>query len=131
MWRERRVPDTSSWLASTSMGNGFRSRSPISTPAAAPSRWSSRPWERLPLRCLACAEGDTILDFIGPLGLPSHIRQLDGTVVLVGGGLGVAPVFPQLREYKLQGNRTVSMVGFRNQDLVFWEDRFREFSAMS
>jgi homotetrameric NADPH-dependent glutamate synthase len=73
-------------------------------------------------------EGDFILDFIGPLGLPSHIRELDGTVVLVGGGLGVAPVFPQLREYKNHGNRTISIVGFRNRDLMFWEDRFREFS---
>ena len=69
-----------------------------------------------------------LLDFIGPLGLPSHIRKLDGTVVLVGGGLGVAPVYPQLREYKNMGNRTVSIVGFRNRDLVFWEDLFREFS---
>jgi len=77
---------------------------------------------------LGLVQGETILDFIGPLGLPSHIRQLDGTVVLVGGGLGVAPVFPQLREYKRQGNRTISIVGFRNKDLVFWEDRFREFS---
>src|ERR687892_146077 len=50
------------------------------------------------------------------------------TVVLVGGGLGVAPVFPQLRAYKQQGNRTISILGFRNRDLVFWEDRFREFS---
>ena len=73
-------------------------------------------------------EGDTILDFIGPLGLPSHIRQLQGTVVLVGGGLGVAPVYPQLRAYKQAGNRTVSVVGFRTHDLVFWEDQFREFS---
>jgi len=73
-------------------------------------------------------EGDAILDFIGPLGLPSHIRKLDGTVVLVGGGLGVAPVYPQLREYKKAGNRTVSIVGFRNRDLMFWEDQFREFS---
>jgi glutamate synthase (NADPH) small chain len=77
---------------------------------------------------LSLVEGDAILDFIGPLGLPSHIRQLDGTVVLVGGGLGVAPIFPQLREYKNQGNRTISIVGFRNKDLVFWEDRFRECS---
>lgn len=77
---------------------------------------------------LSLAEGEPILDFIGPLGLPSHIRQLDGTVVLVGGGLGVAPIFPQLREYKRQGNRTISVVGFRNKDLVFWEDRFREYS---
>lgn len=77
---------------------------------------------------LALREGDTILDFIGPLGLPSQIRKLPGTVVLVGGGLGVAPIYPQLREYKNQGNRTVSIVGFRNRDLVFWEDQFRACS---
>jgi homotetrameric NADPH-dependent glutamate synthase len=80
------------------------------------------------LEMMALRQGDYLLDFIGPLGLPSHIRKLEGTVVLVGGGLGVAPVFPQLREYKTMGNRTVSIVGFRNRDLVFWEDRFREFS---
>ena len=77
---------------------------------------------------LALREGDTILDFIGPLGLPSHIRKLEGTVVLVGGGLGVAPIYPQLRAYKEAGNRTVSIVGFRNRDLVFWEEQFRECS---
>jgi homotetrameric NADPH-dependent glutamate synthase len=73
-------------------------------------------------------EGDTILDFIGPLGLPSHIRQLSGTVVMVGGGLGVAPVYPQLRGYKQAGNRTISIIGFRNRDLVFWEEQFRDWS---
>jgi glutamate synthase (NADPH) small chain len=49
-------------------------------------------------------------------------------VVLVGGGLGVAPIYPQLREYKLRGNRTISIVGFRNRDLMFWEDEFRAYS---
>src|SRR5262245_34067255 len=73
-------------------------------------------------------EGETILDFIGPLGLPSHIRNLEGTVVLVGGGLGVAPVYPQLRDYKQAGNRTISIIGFRNRDLVFWEEQFRQYS---
>ena len=73
-------------------------------------------------------EGDTLLDFIGPLGLPSDIRKLEGTVVLVGGGLGVAPIYPQLREYKLRGNRTISIVGFRNRDLMLWEDEFRAYS---
>jgi glutamate synthase (NADPH) small chain len=77
---------------------------------------------------MSLREGDGILDFIGPLGLPSHIRNLDGTVVLVGGGLGVAPIYPQLREYKQQGNRTISIVGFRNRNLVFWEDQFRDQS---
>jgi homotetrameric NADPH-dependent glutamate synthase len=73
-------------------------------------------------------EGDTILDFIGPLGLPSHIRKLEGTVVLVGGGLGVAPIYPQLRAYKEMGNRTISVIGFRNTSLAFWEDQFRRYS---
>ncbi len=77
---------------------------------------------------MTLGEGDAILDFIGPLGLPSYIRKLNGTVVLVGGGLGVAPVYPQLREYKKAGNRTISIVGFRNRDLMFWEEQFREFS---
>jgi len=72
-------------------------------------------------------QGDTILDFIGPLGLPSHIQRLDGTVVLVGGGLGVAPIYPQLREYKMRGNRTISIIGFRTRDLIFWEEQFRQY----
>jgi len=80
------------------------------------------------MEMMALREGDAILDFIGPLGLPSHIRKLEGTVVLVGGGLGVAPIFPQLREYQCRGNPTISIVGFRNRDLVFWEDRFRACS---
>jgi homotetrameric NADPH-dependent glutamate synthase len=79
-------------------------------------------WEMFGLR-----QGEYILDFIGPLGLPSAIHPHDGTVVLVGGGLGVAPIFPQLREYKRQGNRTAAIIGFRTRDLVFWEDRFREW----
>lgn len=77
---------------------------------------------------MSLRQGDTILDFIGPLGLPSHIQKLDGTVVLVGGGLGVAPIYPQLREYKQRGNRTISIIGFRTRDLVFWEEQFRQYS---
>mgnify|MGYP004702429615 CR=1 FL=1 len=77
---------------------------------------------------MTLAEGDYLLDFIGPLGLPSAIKPLDGTVVLVGGGLGVAPVFPQLRAYKEAGNRTISIIGFRSREQMFWEERFREFS---
>ena len=76
------------------------------------------------MEMMSLREGDAILDFIGPLGLPSEIRKLDGTVVLVGGGLGVAPIYPQLREYKNRGNRTISIIGFRTKDLIFWEDQF-------
>ncbi|MGB3429739.1 MAG: sulfide/dihydroorotate dehydrogenase-like FAD/NAD-binding protein, partial [Burkholderiaceae bacterium] len=68
-------------------------------------------------------EGDTFADFVGPLGLPQHVGKA-GHVVLVGGGLGVAPVFPQLRAFKAAGNRTTGIIGFRNKDLVFWEEKF-------
>ena len=70
--------------------------------------------------------GDTFLDFVGPLGMPQHVNGV-GHVVLVGGGLGVAPIFPQLRAFKQAGNRTTGIIGFRNRDLVFWEDRFAEW----
>ena len=70
--------------------------------------------------------GDTFADFVGPLGLPQHIGKI-GHVVLVGGGLGVAPVYPQLRAFKEAGNRTTGVIGFRNKDLVFWEDKFGKY----
>ena len=72
------------------------------------------------------AEGDTFDDFVGPLGLPQHVEKV-GHVVLVGGGLGVAPVYPQLRAFKEAGNRTTGIIGFRNKDLVFWEDKFAQY----
>ena len=50
------------------------------------------------------AAGDEFADFVGPLGLPQHIDRV-GHVVLVGGGLGVAPIFPQLRAFKGAGDR--------------------------
>ncbi|MCC7539155.1 MAG: NADPH-dependent glutamate synthase, partial [Deltaproteobacteria bacterium] len=71
------------------------------------------------------AEGDSFLDFVGPLGMPQHVEKV-GHVVLVGGGLGVAPVYPQLRAFKAAGNRTTGIIGFRNRGLVFWESQFRE-----
>jgi len=72
-------------------------------------------------------EGEHFDDFVGPLGLPQHIERV-GHVVLVGGGLGVAPIFPQLRAFKEAGNRTTCIVGFRNKGLVFWADKLAEFS---
>jgi len=72
-------------------------------------------------------EGDSLLNFVGPLGIPSHVENF-GTVVMVGGGLGVAPIFPQLRAFKEAGNKTISIIGFRSRDLIFWEDKFRKYS---
>jgi NAD(P)H-flavin reductase len=59
--------------------------------------------------------------------VPQHIARV-GHVALVGGGLGVAPVYPQLRAFKRLGNRTTSIIGFRSCDRIFWEERLRELS---
>jgi homotetrameric NADPH-dependent glutamate synthase len=71
--------------------------------------------------------GDEIADLVGPLGQPQRIEQV-GHVVLVGGGLGVAPVLPQLRAFHEAGNRTTAIVGFRDASLVFWEERLAHWS---
>jgi homotetrameric NADPH-dependent glutamate synthase len=76
---------------------------------------------------MAMPEGASILDFIGPLGLASHLQKRR-KAVLVGGGLGVAPVFPQLRMHKELGSHTISIIGFRSKSLMFWDDRFSRFS---
>lgn len=70
--------------------------------------------------------GDSFADFVGPLGIPSHVES-GKHVVLVGGGLGVAPIFPQLRALKEAGCRTTGIIGFRNKDLLFWEDKFSAY----
>jgi NAD(P)H-flavin reductase len=72
-------------------------------------------------------EGDSIDAFVGPLGTPSHIEKRR-KVVCVGGGLGVAPVFPQLRGYKELGSYTISILGFRSKNLIFWDDKFKKYS---
>jgi glutamate synthase (NADPH) small chain len=72
-------------------------------------------------------EGQTLLDFIGPLGLGSHLERRH-RVVLVGGGLGVAPIFPLLRRHKELGSSTISVVGFRSRDQMFWTERFQAYS---
>lgn len=68
--------------------------------------------------------GDSIKDFVGPLGLPSHIERF-GTVVCVGGGVGVAPVHPIARALKEAGNHVIGIMGARNKELMFWEDKMR------
>jgi NAD(P)H-flavin reductase len=71
--------------------------------------------------------GDSVLDLSGPLGLPSEIENF-GTVVCVGGGVGVAPVYPIARALKQAGNKVISIMGARSKDLLFWEDRLRSVS---
>ena len=71
--------------------------------------------------------GDYIANFAGPLGLPTHIDNF-GTVVCVGGGFAVAPIVPIARSMKEAGNKVLSIMGARNKDLLFWEDRLRAVS---
>ena len=71
-----------------------------------------------------CRVGTRLYAVTGPMGIPSHIGEAR-RVVCVGGGLGVAPVFPQARAYARKGTSVVGVVGYRNRDLVFWQDRFR------
>ncbi len=72
-------------------------------------------------------EGDSISAVIGPLGLHSHIENF-GKVICVGGGVGIAPVYPIARALKEAGNTVISIIGARTQNLIFWEDKMREVS---
>ena len=68
--------------------------------------------------------GSRLVALVGPMGIPSHIGKAK-KVLCVGGGLGVAPVYPQARTFKEGGAYVIGVLGFRNRDLVFWEDKFR------
>lgn len=70
-----------------------------------------------------CRVGTLLHALVGPMGIPSHIGTAK-KVVCVGGGLGVAPVYPQARAYKDSGAYVIGVVGFRNRDLMFWQDKF-------
>lgn len=72
-------------------------------------------------------EGDLFQDFVGPLGVASEIENY-GTVVCIGGGLGIAPVHPIARALKEAGNHVISVLGARSADLMILEDEMRAVS---
>ncbi|GAJ14712.1 unnamed protein product, partial [marine sediment metagenome] len=71
--------------------------------------------------------GDSIADFIGPLGLPTHIEKF-GTVVCVAGGFAVATIVPIARALRARGNKVISIMGARSKNLLFWEDELGSVS---
>ena len=71
-----------------------------------------------------CRVGTSLHAMVGPMGIPSHVGTAK-KVVCVGGGLGVAPIYPQARAYKDSGAYVIGVLGFRNRGLMFWEDKFR------
>ncbi len=73
-------------------------------------------------------QGQVILDVVGPLGKPSHIEQF-GTVVCVGGGVGVAPVYPIAKALHEKGNKVVNIIGSRTKDMLILEKEMKAISS--
>lgn len=73
-------------------------------------------------------EGDEILDFVGPLGKKSEIEPGLGTVVCIGGGIGVAPIHPIARGLHEAGNKVISILGARSKELIIMEKEMRAAS---
>jgi ferredoxin--NADP+ reductase len=71
--------------------------------------------------------GDKLLNFAGPLGVASEIEKY-GTCVMIGGGVGIAPLYPVVRELKKAGNYVISILGARNKNLLMLEKEIEEFS---
>jgi ferredoxin--NADP+ reductase len=71
--------------------------------------------------------GDSIRDVVGPLGRPTEIEKY-GTVICVGGGVGIAPIYPIARTLGQEGNTVISIIGARSQNLLFWEEEMRAVS---
>ncbi len=76
---------------------------------------------------VALSQGDEIKDIVGPLGVPTHIEKL-GTVVMIGGGVGTAPLYPIAKGFKDAGNTVITILGARNKDLIIMEKEFAAFS---
>jgi len=72
-------------------------------------------------------KGDKILNFVGPLGTPSHIENF-GTSICIGGGVGIAVAYPLAKALKQAGNYVISIMGFRSKELLFMEDELRSTS---
>lgn len=68
--------------------------------------------------------GDSLASFTGPLGHPTEIESY-GTCVVVGGGLGIAPIYPICRALRQANNHVIGIIGARSGNLLFWEDKMR------
>jgi ferredoxin--NADP+ reductase len=75
-------------------------------------------------RLAAFKPGDSIENLVGPLGRPTHIEKF-GLVACVGGGIGVAPLYPIVQGMKKAGNRIAVIIGARNKSLLILEDEMR------
>jgi ferredoxin--NADP+ reductase len=68
--------------------------------------------------------GGELVDCVGPLGIPSHVDNW-GIACLVGGGIGIAPIYPIAQAYKAAGNKVITIVGARSKNILFYEEEHR------
>ena len=80
------------------------------------------------LRLDTLEEGDSLLDFVGPLGIASEFEDMK-KVAVIGGGLGVAIAYPQAQALYELGAEVDVIVGFRNQDLIILEPELQAAST--
>jgi len=73
-------------------------------------------------------KGDELFSLVGPLGKPSKIDNY-GTVVTVGGGTGIASIYPITRNLKEAGNKVIAIIGARTRDLIIMEEEMRKAST--
>lgn len=71
--------------------------------------------------------GDKVFSLVGPLGLPTHLQQY-GNVVSIGGGIGLALMYPVVRALKQSGNHTINIIGARNEKLLMYENEIQSVS---
>ena len=72
--------------------------------------------------------GDEIPHLLGPLGTPSHIEKF-GTVVVIGGGVGIAEIYPAVKALKAAGNKVITIIGARSQDFLIYRDELSVVSS--
>lgn len=83
----------------------------------------------LTTKCLGAKEaGEYIQDFVGPLGKPMEFPEHPGRIIAVGGGVGIAPVYPKVKGFHKAGMDVISIIGSRNKDLLILEE---EMAAVS
>ena len=68
--------------------------------------------------------GDELIDIVGPLGQPTHIKKY-GTVVCLAGGYGAAPCYLIAKAFKDAGNKVYMIMGARTKELIFWQDKMK------
>jgi len=71
--------------------------------------------------------GDSVVNFVGPLGLPAEIEKF-GRVVCAGGCYGIGAILPEIRALKERGNEVIAIIEARHKSLLYWQDRLGQFS---